>query len=185
MSVTNHIHANKANPFAGSREASQGFTLVELMVVVAIIAILASIGIPKMVNFIRASQASEATQQIGRIAAGLKAYADLNPTKTDPSGKILSPVAAKNNLTKLIPAIVIDDTAKFDYKVEAFAAGGATFCISAISRATDDAFYVLYSKTEVSGWNGSFNTSDYILKTPKDTVTVGGDCIAVPSVTVQ
>ncbi|MBF0180560.1 MAG: prepilin-type N-terminal cleavage/methylation domain-containing protein [Magnetococcales bacterium] len=180
-----HVQADRSSHFDEEREYSLkelGFTLVELMVVVAIIAILAAIGIPKMNNFIRASQASEATQQMGRIAAGLEAYADLNPAKTDPGSRILSPVTASNTLTKLIPAIVVDEDAKFDYKIESYTADASAYCISAIGRATGDQYYILYSKKEetvTAGWEGHFNTADYIMKSATADVVKGGDCAAL------
>jgi|SaaInl8_120m_RNA_FD_contig_21_870089_length_1119_multi_6_in_0_out_0_2 prepilin-type N-terminal cleavage/methylation domain-containing protein len=164
---------------------SGGFTLVELMVVVAIIAILASIGIPKMTNFIRASQSTEAVQQMGRIAAGLEAYGDLKSISTSPRSKLLS-AAGTNTLTAIVPAIVIDEDANFNYKVEGYGAGAATFCISATGIDSTDPYYILYSKTVATtdGWDDHFNTSDYILKTPVEKVILDGDCVgAPPSVT--
>ena len=60
----------------------RGFTLVELMVVVMIVAILAAVAIPLMQGRIDASKWSEGKAGIGTIASGLRAYAAENPTFT-------------------------------------------------------------------------------------------------------
>ena len=51
---------------------SSGFTLLEAMVVVVIVAIFAAIAIPTYQNFIRRSAASQAQQEVQRIAALLE-----------------------------------------------------------------------------------------------------------------
>lgn len=54
-----------------------GFTLVELMVVVAIIGILASIGIPLYTAYIADAKATEAVKYLSRIAENVSAYKDI------------------------------------------------------------------------------------------------------------
>jgi len=58
---------------------AKGFTLVELMVVVLIVAILAAVAIPLMQGRIDAAKWSEGKAGIGTIASGLRAYAAENP----------------------------------------------------------------------------------------------------------
>lgn len=53
---------------------SRGFTLVELMGVVAIVAILATLSVYGVRKYIQASKASEAVQMIGAIKAGQESY---------------------------------------------------------------------------------------------------------------
>ena len=74
------------------RRSEKGFTLVELMIVVVIIGILASIAIPKFTNLIGKTKASEAKQQLGSIVKleqtyyfTTNAYQDFNAALADPA----------------------------------------------------------------------------------------------------
>ena len=53
---------------------NNGFTLIELMIVVAIIGILAGIGIPSLINYIDDSKLSEARGNLRTIADNAVTY---------------------------------------------------------------------------------------------------------------
>ena len=64
-----------------------GFTLIELMIVVAIIGILAAVAIPAFVKYMRKSKTVEAIEALDKIKAGAKSYYAAD--HYDSSGNIL------------------------------------------------------------------------------------------------
>lgn len=103
--------------------AQKGFTLIELMIVVAIIGILAAIAIPAYQDYITRAQVSEAVTLGGGLKSPLAEYgADKNawpalvaPTATPTSGQLNATLVGKyatvtNAVTGTYPAGVINVT---------------------------------------------------------------------------
>jgi len=77
--------------------SKRGFTLIELMIVVAILGILAAVAIPAFLNYMRKAKTSEATLNIDRIYEGGVTYFEAEHVDRGTSGLIVQhclPLAA-------------------------------------------------------------------------------------------
>ncbi|HET8869194.1 MAG TPA: type IV pilin protein [Aquabacterium sp.] len=68
------------------RRKASGFTLIELMIVVAIIGILAGVAYPAYTDYVRRGQVSEAFSQLSMLHAKMEQYYQDNRNYGDPSG---------------------------------------------------------------------------------------------------
>ena len=69
-------HARLLARNLGVARGSQGFTLVEALITVAIIAMLSAIAVPNYLNSLNKAKQSDAASQISQIQTGIQAYAD-------------------------------------------------------------------------------------------------------------
>ncbi len=71
------------------KKVKRGFTLIELMIVVAILGILAAVAIPAFINYMRRAKTSEATLNIDRIFEGGVTYFEAEHVPRGTTGTIL------------------------------------------------------------------------------------------------
>ncbi|WP_130470863.1 type II secretion system protein [Candidatus Magnetaquicoccus inordinatus] len=160
-----------------SRSAQGGFSLIEIMVVLTIIAILAGIGVPKMISFIRTARASEAVKQMGYIADAVNAHTANYPTTTlfATYNKLLG--TSSDSLQRALPTLNVIDNANFTYVLEY--TDKDTYCIVASHKETGN-YKVYYSNTVVKdkpGWTDHFNSVNYVSEGEQSPVDPGeGGC---------
>jgi prepilin-type N-terminal cleavage/methylation domain-containing protein len=77
------------------RTNQKGFTLIELMIVVAIIGILAAVAIPAFMDYMKKSKKTEASLQLNKIAKNDKVYYVTNAKFVTDSGAA-KPTSATN-----------------------------------------------------------------------------------------
>ncbi len=71
-------------------KGKKGFTLIELMIVVAIIGILAAIAIPNFLKFQAKAKQSEAKQNLGAIYTAMMSYFSSNDTYPDDAPAVVT-----------------------------------------------------------------------------------------------
>lgn len=128
-----------------NRSLEQGFTLIELMIVVVIVAIFSAIAIPSYQTYIRRAQASQAQQEVQRLASELArwksrnfSYQGFNLTaKTVPNYNFEIKDGTDTNLT------LNEQDANQQYK-----AAGQSWVIKAIS-SNENNFSLLMTSTGV------------------------------------
>ncbi len=183
-------------------KADEGFTLIELMIVVTIVAILGAVSIPKYISYVRSSQAAEVGNTAGMMVSAMQAYEDsqsmapatmvttFNNTVLAPPGATLA--SGTTSLSSVLPNLNLPQNAMFTYAVSAaIASGGDTkgdvvFCISATgnSNAGVPTATVLYSSSPATsaakGWAGRVFNQLYVTGNTAapagGNVTPGGYC---------
>ena len=124
------------------KKVKRGFTLIELMIVVAILGILAAVAIPAFINYMRRAKTSEATLNVDRIFEGAVTYFEAEHVDRGVSGTILQHCLPSD--APMTPSDVSagEKNLASDYNA-AFATPGGTWI--ALDFAMGDNFYYSYS----------------------------------------
>src|SRR5437667_10085588 len=80
-----------------------GFTLIELMVAIAIVAILAAIALPNYTDYVRRGKIQEATATLLAMRTKMEQYFQDNRSYTTPGARVLAPCTAGSSVP--IPAL--------------------------------------------------------------------------------
>lgn len=115
---TMNLKLNNTSAFSNAHRQQLGFTLLELMITFAIIAILATIAIPAYSEYVRQGKVAEATSTLADLKIRAEQYFQDNRTYEN------APCTPPANTTKY-----------FDYACEANA---TTFTIRATGKSTQD-----------------------------------------------
>ena len=182
------------------KQSSQGgFTLIELMVVVAIIGILASIGIPVFQNFVKQAQTTDPTQNSAAIAASVNGMLGVGMTVaavvSAVDGMVEDPTEATGGTHNISTALAsmawsLSSGTTWEYTVhaKANATSGASppifVCVTAQAGSVSGAAwtaatsptYVYFSSvpSAKTGWTQNTFTGNYVSGTA--TVPAGGSC---------
>ncbi len=104
--------------------AQKGFTLMEIMITVVIIAVLAGLAIPGYFNTVEVARSNEARTNLGILHMGLKVYRLNNGTYAAPG---ITSVATANTVLNL-------DMVSSNYNLTAFAPNGAVGYVATFTR---------------------------------------------------
>ena len=139
--------------------SNKGFTLIELMIVVAIIAILAVVAVPQFTKYMRTAKTAEATEMLDLIKKGSASYYTTPRSQKDTGIKVACQFPASVVLTPIggssccAAGLDTDDDERCDAKPSAW--NNATW--SAIKFAVTDQHYFQYAYAS----SGTMNSAKF------------------------
>ena len=79
-------------------QRAPGFTLIELMITIAIIAVLAAIALPNYTDYLRRGKIQEATSTLLSMRTKMEQYFQDNRSYTTPGAPVLAPCTANSSV---------------------------------------------------------------------------------------
>ena len=86
------------------RRSQTGFTLIELMIAVAIVGVLCAIALPSFAEYMSQSKSAEAKLAVDKVMKNIKVYVN-HKSVLPPSAKLMPPVAACASGSDKAPAV--------------------------------------------------------------------------------
>jgi len=120
------------------RQGQKGFTLIELMIVVAVIGVLSAIAIPQYQNYVKKSEAAAGLATLRALQTNIETY--IADTGTFPETANLTDLGATTSMNKL-GTIALSKVS----------GGSATFTFDGSSTALSSSDSLTYSKDETTG----------------------------------
>lgn len=150
-----------------ARRAQAGFTLIELMIVVAIIGILAAIAIPQYQTYVAKSQVSRVVSETGSQKTAVEDCVLNGKTSTTAGDTQCKGTATGSNLLEAASGNTVDGAAPADTKlgapVLAFGTGGAgtlTSTFGGSAAATLTGKKVIWSRDAAGTWTCTTNADE-------------------------
>ncbi|CAN5696818.1 type IV pilin protein [soil metagenome] len=145
-----------------TRRSSSGFTLIELMIVVAIIGILSSLAYPSYRDYILRGRLVDATTSLSSFRANMERYYQDNRTYTDVSSTILAPCSASTTVaSRTVGTFLITCSVRT----------ANAFTLDATGSGATNGFRFTQTNTDLratpaspAGWNTNSCTTIWVLK---------------------
>ena len=138
------------------RYQHQGFTLIELMIVVAIIGILAALAIPSYQGYVAKTQVSRAVSEVGAYRTAFESNLSNNEAINNASlGYVPSQLTTGNAATQIATANA-DGSGHIQVTLSGSVQGGLVGLVIRFERTAAGEWQCLLDKSAASGWKASF-----------------------------
>ena len=138
------------------RYQHQGFTLIELMIVVAIIGILAALAIPSYQGYVAKTQVSRAVSEVGAYRTAYESNLSNNEAINNANlGYVPSQLTTGNAATQIATANA-DGSGHIQVTLSRSVQGGLVGLVIRFERTAAGEWQCLLDKSAASGWKASY-----------------------------